>query len=442
LKSRVESRVLNAFAWAVYEAWERAGYPTKEKWAFWTLGRLGNDESALAITPSIREWPGQSQHGRAVLGLEVLRCIGTDTAIMQLNGIAQKVKFQGLKNKAREMMEAIAKDRGLTRAELEDRIVPDLGLDARGSRTLDFGPRQFRVALGPDLSPQVRDGDGKLRADLPKPGSKDDTAKAMAAVEAWKLLKKQLREALRIQGPRLEQAMVTGRKWPLADFLALLVNHPLMTNLAQRLVWAAYDGSGTRLRTFRVTEEKLFTDQTDSAVSLADATAVGIVHPMNLSASESQTWGQVLSDYEIVSPFLQLGRPTFTVNPERAKEKSIRDFAEIGLHPGSIWSGTERLGWIRGSSADHGVVMEFSKPFPEGQVTALIRIEPGIARGAIDMLGDAQKIVECCFLRGVYETEAYPYHRDEHKLPLGQVNPIAYSEVMADLNALASKARD
>ena len=44
---------------------------------------------------------------------------------MQLNGIAQKLKFQGLKNKAKEFMEAIANDNGLTRDELEDRIVPD-----------------------------------------------------------------------------------------------------------------------------------------------------------------------------------------------------------------------------------------------------------------------------------------------------------------------------
>ena len=167
--------------------------------------------------------PDRSISAIAVLGLEILRTIGTDTALMQLNGIAQKVKFQGLKNKAKEMMEAIAKDRGMSSAELEDRIVPDLGLDATGSRTFDFGPRQFRMVLDADLAPMIKETDGKLRGDLPKPSAKDDASLATAAVDAWKLLKKQVKETLKIQGPRLENAMVMGRRWSLADFTKLIV---------------------------------------------------------------------------------------------------------------------------------------------------------------------------------------------------------------------------
>ncbi len=58
------------------------------------------------------------------------------------------------------MMEAIAQDRGLTRDQLADRIVPDLGLDERGSRVLDYGPRQFRLVFGPNLKPRLRDEQG------------------------------------------------------------------------------------------------------------------------------------------------------------------------------------------------------------------------------------------------------------------------------------------
>src|SRR5262249_51629969 len=161
----------------------------------------------------LRAWPGESQHQRAVTGLEILRSIGSDTALMQLNGIAQRLKFKGLQNRARELMQAIAEDRGLTRDQLEDRIVPDLDLDERGGRTFASGPRQFQLGRGADRKPLVRGEDGKPRDDLPKPGAKDDAAKAEAAVADWKLLKKQLREALKVQAFRLEQAMVTGRRW-------------------------------------------------------------------------------------------------------------------------------------------------------------------------------------------------------------------------------------
>ena len=76
-----------------------------------------------------------------MLGLGVLGQIGTDTALMLLSGIAEKVKFKALQQRAREAMDEIAAAKGMSKAELEDRIVPACGLDERGSRTFDFGPR-------------------------------------------------------------------------------------------------------------------------------------------------------------------------------------------------------------------------------------------------------------------------------------------------------------
>ena len=75
---------------------------------------------------------------------------------MQLNGIAQKLKFQGLKNKARRVHGGHRRRPRPVAHQLEDRIVPDLDLDEHGGRTFDFGPRQFRVVLGPDLKPLDR----------------------------------------------------------------------------------------------------------------------------------------------------------------------------------------------------------------------------------------------------------------------------------------------
>jgi len=69
--------------------------------------------------------------------LDVLAAIGTDVALMMLNGIAQKLKFKGLQDKAREKIQSIAEARGLTTEELEDRLAPDLGLVNKGWRRGD-----------------------------------------------------------------------------------------------------------------------------------------------------------------------------------------------------------------------------------------------------------------------------------------------------------------
>ncbi len=142
LKTHANRQVLDTFIWALFERWLNEGAPNKEKWAMCALGLLGSDAIVLKLTPLIRTWPGESQHPRAVLGLECLRAIGTDTALMQIHGIAQKIKFQGLKARAQDCMESIARDRQLTANQLADRIIPDCGLDAKGHRTFDFGERR------------------------------------------------------------------------------------------------------------------------------------------------------------------------------------------------------------------------------------------------------------------------------------------------------------
>jgi hypothetical protein len=106
---------------------------------------------------------------------------------------------------------------------LEDRVVPDCGLDEAGRREFSFGPRSFSFVLGGDLKALVKDEAGKVRGDLPKPGAKDDAAQAEQALADWKLMKKQIKEVATIQAGRLEQAMVTGRRWKVNDFVTLLV---------------------------------------------------------------------------------------------------------------------------------------------------------------------------------------------------------------------------
>src|SRR4029077_2508774 len=104
LRQQADQASLDIFAWRLFELWLAEGAPTKGKGAMQTIRALGGNSCALKLTALIRAWPGESQHQRAVLGLECLRGIGTDTALMQLNGIAQKLKFKGLKEKAAQAM--------------------------------------------------------------------------------------------------------------------------------------------------------------------------------------------------------------------------------------------------------------------------------------------------------------------------------------------------
>ncbi len=439
IREHVEPLVRDHFGWKLFEGWQADGAASKEGWAFLALGLLGHDAAALKLAPLVRAWPGESQHARAVTGLDVLRAIGTDTALMQINGIAQKVKFKGLKTKAQECMEAIASDRGMTRAELEDRIVPDCDLDERGGRTFDFGPRQFRMLLGNDLKPAIREADGKIKPDLPKPNAKDDSTLSAQAVAEWKLLKKQVAEVAKIQAVRLEQAMVTGRRWPAETFELLIVRHPLMTNLAQKLVWATYDGAGKVTSTFRVSEDRSYSDAEDGPYSLDAAASVGVVHPLHLGEDDRARWGELFGDYEIIPPFPQLGRTLFALEGKEGAQKMITRFDAIKIPPQALVFTLEKLGWERGIPQDGGCFFSHTKPFYGANVTAVVEYE-GVPVGYMDGWDD-QKMEKCFFLKGIRTPQSYPHYEEKNALKLSDIDPVAISETLSDLTFVASKGK-
>lgn len=281
IKETFTRESLADFGWDLYTAWTEAGAPAKENWAFTSLGILGNDDTARKLTPLIRAWPGESQHKRAVYGLDVLASIGSDIALMLLNGIAQKIKFVALQEHASDRINMVAENRGLTMAELEDRLAPDLGLDSSGSLTLDFGPRQFTVGFDETLKPVVRDANGKVLKDLPKPNQSDEKTQATDAVNLFKQLKKDVRAIASQQIDRLEQAMCQRRRWTAEQFRLFLVEHPLVRHLTRRLLWGVYNDENALITCFRVAEDSTYSDAQDELFTLP-AGNIGIPHVLEI----------------------------------------------------------------------------------------------------------------------------------------------------------------
>ncbi len=377
LKTQADSVSMDAFAWGLFELWLQEGIPGKDKWALNGVGLLGSEALAFKLAQLVRVKVNVPEYKRIPLVESCLKVICHDTALMQFQSIAQKTKFKGLQAQARTAMEAIARERGLSRAQLEDRLVPDCGLDERGGRLFDFGPRQFRFAFGPDMKPMVRDDQGKLRANLPKPGVKDNTDLANRAIEAWKQLKKDLKQVTKLQTARLEEAMVNGRRWPVADFETVLVRHPLLFNLVRLLLWGGYDATDHLVTTFRLTEDRTYADVEDETATLDGIEAVGVVHPLLLADDLKAVWGEIFSDYELIPPFSQLWRETYRLAAEELTVKEITRFAHLKVPAISMVSILERAGWVRGTSGDGGLFDEHSRPFPAAEVTAVVRLYRG-----------------------------------------------------------------
>lgn len=407
VKEACDGRSLADFAWTLFQRWQAAGYPSKERWVMDAQALLGDDETVRRLTPLIRTWPGEGGHARAVAGLDLLASIGSEVALMHLYGIAEKVKFSGLKNQARLKMDEVAAGLGLTPQELADRLVPDFGLSADGSLTLDYGRRRFVVGFDEQLKPYVADASGKRLKNLPKPGVNDDPELAPAAHRRFAGLKKDVRSVAGDAIHRLEQAMVNRRRWSAGDFARLLAGHPLLWHIVRRLVWGLYDPSGKLTGTLRVAEDRSFADAEDETLTLPENALVGVVHPLELG-EELAAWSEVFADYEILQPFPQLGRETYEPDPALVAE------IEAAKIPTRAVIGLERRGWRRGTPQDAGWQGWIERDVPGGR-TITIGLDPGIVIGDPDF-ADEQTLVE---------------------LGLDGLDPITTSEILRELRDIA-----
>ncbi|WP_218009822.1 DUF4132 domain-containing protein [Actinomadura kijaniata] len=410
---------LAAFGWALFREWERGGSPAGGGWALAQLALTGDDDTVRRLTPVIRAWPGENGHHKAVVGLDVLAAIGTETALTHLNGIARKVRFKALRERAQEKIGEVADVLGLTADQLADRLVPDFGLDADGSMVLDYGPRRFTVGFDEQLRPFVRDESGKPRKSLPKPGAKDDPEAAEAAYQRFAQMKKDVRAVASGEVHRLERAMVTGRRWTAEEFRTHVVEHPLIRHLARRLVWQA-DGTA-----FRVAEDGTLADVDDDAFDLPGTAPVHLPHPIHLG-DDLKAWAEVFADYEILQPFPQLGRPVHALTDTERDGTRLPRFEGVTVPTGLVL-GLERRGWVRGPALDAGFERWISKPVADG-LHVVANLEPGVH---VSHLASAPRQT----IHHLWLGTAPDDHYDAGPLerPFAALDPVTASEVLADL---------
>jgi hypothetical protein len=419
LQERGNSTMLAEFVWAVFWQWQSKGGDGKDNWALRALGWFGDDSTVLKLTPVLREMPGLGQYKRAAMGLDCLRMIGSDMALMSISNIANKVKYKSLKEKANACMDEIGKARNLTREQLEDRIVPDCGFEVGGGRWFEYGDRLLQVVFGEQMQLLVRDERGNGGTSLPK--GADDAVKA-----EWKALKAQVSAVVKAQVARLEQGMIRARRWDWGEFERLL-RHPVMGPLMGRLIWGSGDG---RLgESFRVTEDGSYADIRDEPFVPEVGVSVGLVHPAHLSEGERALWGEILNDYEIFQPFRQLNRTVFGL--EAGEEAEILRFGKIDVPNNVVLTILKKGGW---SYREEGRRILHCKSIAYAGVTAVVQHSQTVYAGYDS---GTSRMERCWFVAG--DRLSAEQIEPGRALLLGEVDPMAVSEVLRTLGAIAAK---
>lgn len=341
----------------VYRYWLTDGAQAKRKWVLYATAIHGGGTIVAELYAQLQDW---AKNARGAMAAEAVRAMALNpapTALVQVDQIARKFKPYQVKKAAEDALGYAAQQLGITREELEDRIVPDLGFDTQMERIFDYGKRQFKVILTPALTLEVYDEKGKQLKNMPAPGKTDDPDRSKDANDAWKFLKKQLKTVITAQKLRMEQALGSGRQWQADSWRALFVQNPVMHQFATGLIWGVYQGKEsdrTLLKTFRYMEDGTFNTADEEEYALPDMVGIGLVHPLELSEEELAAWRQQLLDYEIVQPFEQFDRPVFRVTEEEKDQSELTRFGGVVVNALSLSGKLQNMGWYKGSVGDGG----------------------------------------------------------------------------------------
>lgn len=192
-------------------------------------------------------------------------------------------------------IEAAAKSAGMTVDELEDLAVPTGGLDADGTRREEFGAEGSALLTLDGKTGRTRlewfGADGKARKAVPA-GVKREFA---AEVKALKAAEAEVSQALSAQAARLDGFLASERTWPLSVWRERYGSHPVLGNLARRLLWSVGGAVGL---------PGAFAEGAEDA-------EVTLWHPITAEPEEVMQWRDALEEQGIVQPFKQAHREVY-----------------------------------------------------------------------------------------------------------------------------------
>lgn len=338
----------------VFQIWKENGAEAKQKMILAPYCIYGSDTQIIAMRRQLEQWAENMRGALAAFAVNCIALNGGSVALMMIDSIGTKFKYNQVKKAAKLAFAFAAKALDLPQEELADRIVPTLGFSPDGEKTLDYGSRTFKITLLPDFSFSIFDqAKGKNVKSMPKPAATDDQVKAEAARKEFSEMKKQLKAVVQAQTRRLERVLLDGRCWPVDRFKKLFVDNPIMHRFAVGLIWGVYQDN--KLETaFRYMEDGTFNTVDEDEYTLPENAEITLAHPSDLTNEELEAWRQQLEDYEIVQPLPQLAAKAIALTQADIDRKRIIRWENRNFPAGRMTAAANKYNMVRGEILDGG----------------------------------------------------------------------------------------
>ncbi|MEO8350341.1 MAG: DUF4132 domain-containing protein [Chthoniobacteraceae bacterium] len=353
--------------------------------------------------------------------LVALEKIGDANAVAQLSRLRNKIKYVVAQRLVERALEAAATRAGLTVFELEEISLPtfgphpDNGLD----ESLKSFTAEIRITPKAELKVTWRNEDGETQKSVPAEVKNE-------AADEWKELKRTLGEIgklLEAQRHRIEQLFRFERVWNFPDWEERYLNHPLVAPFARRLIWRFAD-TQSRESLGIWCDGHLVGSNDQTLPTFSAGTVVSLWHPILSDVATITAWRNWLIARRVSQPTKQAHREVYLLtDAERTTRTYSNRFAAHILRQHQFAALAQERGW---KYKFHGGFDSANTPgiaLPEWNLHAEYWVEPA---GDFTQSGGA---IHTCL-----STDQVRFLRDAEPLPLADIPPLIFSEIMRDVD--------
>ncbi|HEY3280936.1 MAG TPA: DUF4132 domain-containing protein [Armatimonadota bacterium] len=399
----------------------------------WCLSHRDNPEVCRAVGAAAesyyRKIPGVGpfwvKGGNACLF--VLSRLSGLGALAQLSRLRLKVKHSAALSQIEAAIRVAAERAGMSPEDVEELTVPTYGLDESGrlSEALGDVTAEIRV-LGPHRTEwRWTTAEGRSLKGPParvKQGFAEE-------LRALKRADKEIRSVLPLHRDRIERLYRHGRRRPLNIWRERYLDHPLMGQIARRLVWRFHQNGETSLGSWF---NGSLVDSADRPIAdLPEDGEVELWHPMDSSPLSVGGWRRWLEGHRITQPFKQAHREVYSLREEELGTKVFSNrFAGHIIKQHQLNALCGQKGWtyhLQGGWDNlHDSIARTHLP-----------------RWGLDteFLVEAREDLDAASEMGIWlyvATDQVRFMRGGEPVPLEQVPPLAFSEVMRDVDLFVS----
>jgi len=421
LLNHVDKSRSSEFATFILDAFLSNGSKAPKKYLMAFAGILGDETLLEYLIKIFNKVYEEKRMKMAQFVIGTIALVGTDKALRFIEFVSRKYKKKAaLHEYCLNALNIAAKELGITADELSEKIIPDFGFDGL-YRTIDVEGEEYRVFVAKDFKLQYINEDNKIRKSLPKGASKELKAEL-------KTVQAEIRDVNKAGAGRLEQYMVNERRWNVEAWQKFYLSNPVMFIYASTLVWGLYDKNNNLKELFYIDEDSSMMTIEDDEIEFEESDQVGMVHPLRLTKEQIKSWKEHFYELDIVQPFKQLDRETFSIDSSENAKTSLDRFS--GKEPAKGASAIKTLLEKRGYKKDvvDGGCIDFYKLFPSSDIYVDLGIY-GI--NVVYYEGEMPEIGETTFRR--------IHGRWDERITLSEIPDMIFSETILDMELVMGK---